>query len=143
MHTHLGCSEKGNLLEGENIKAGAIRRRGFERLRRHVERTAWGVSEARHFVWREINNASISEVADLGYEDSAEKDVPRGQISVNDGRSLAVEVVQAPRNVGQESRSDTNGDVERVLQQAVQVDGQPLHEQHGHAVQLRAGRSLP
>ena len=69
-----------------------------------------------------------TQIRDFGRHVGGEKDIVGREISVNDGRSLAVQVVQAQRHIMEDGIADLLWENAVLLNAGGEVGGEKLHD---------------
>ena len=75
------------------------------------------------------DHASSAEVSNFGLHGRSQEDVPRGEVAMDDGRLVAVQVNETSGNIQQDGALDGELDVGLRLEEVGKVVVQLLHHQ--------------
>ena len=113
---------------GELVNTCVVFGIGYHHLWWHVGRGAWSLCHASDSMRSQAEDPGHTQIRDLGRHVGGEEDIVGREISMNNGRSLAVEVAQAQSHIVKDGVADLLWENAVLLNAGGEVGGEKLHD---------------
>ena len=113
---------------GELINTCVVFRVGYHYLWWHVGRSARDLCHAADLQNGQVEDPGHTKIRDLGCHVGGKENVVGGEVSVNDGRSLTVEVAQTQSHIMKDGLADLLWENAILLIAGGEVGGEKLHD---------------